>query len=69
MQAIALRHFRKTTIRRLADRGITVLGSVCVPGNDGSFANGETAYRLDDNGTHRIRTFLQVLAIANGSEV
>jgi hypothetical protein len=31
----------------------------------GSYANGETGYMLDDNGTGRMRNYLQVLEIAN----
>jgi hypothetical protein len=38
------------------------IGSTWVPGIDGSFANGERAYELDDNGTHRLRSYSEIKA-------
>jgi len=56
-----------TNIRaRLKAKGISVIGATFVPDADGSFAHGERAYQLDDNGTHKIRSFTEVLAIARG---
>jgi hypothetical protein len=51
---------------RLKIKGVAVIGATWVPGADGSFANGERAYQLDDNGTMKIRSFMQVLSIARG---
>ena len=56
--------FNRSTVKALNARGIRVLGATWVPGADGTYANGETAYNLDDNGTGRVRSFLEVLALA-----
>lgn len=61
---IAGSHFSKKTLKALSKRGITVVSATYVPGTDGSYANGESAYMLDDNGTGRMRSFLQVLEMA-----
>lgn len=58
------RDFSRKTLSALRKQGITIVGATFVPGTDGSYANGERAYQLDDNGTSRLRTFLEVLAIA-----
>ena len=58
------RHFSRQTLRGLESRGIVILGLTNVPGADGSFANGQTAYRLDNNGTHQMRTHAEVIEIA-----
>ena len=47
-------HFSHETLRRLATRGITVTG-----------LQGDDAYKLNDNGTQRLRTFREVLALAD----
>ncbi len=59
-----MKDFSKTTQKHLAAIGIKVIGTTFIPGPDGSFANGERAYQLDDNGTMRIRTFAEVLEMA-----
>jgi hypothetical protein len=51
-------HFSHETLRRLAARGITVTGLQAIPG-------GDDAYKLNDNGTQRLRTFREVLALAD----
>ena len=61
---IAARDFRRATLAALAKKGITIVSATTVPGVDGSFANGDRGYGLDDNGTFRLVLFLQVLAIA-----
>ena len=60
------RYFKLATLRALAKRGIQVVGSTWAPGSDGSFANGQTVCMLDDNGTQRVRSYLDTLAIADG---
>ena len=61
----ASKHFSAKTIRGLARKGITVLDTVLIPGQgDLPCANGETGYGLSDNGTYKVRTFLDVLALA-----
>ena len=62
---IASKDFRKTTLNRLAKKGIFVIGWQAY---QETYANGATgtahAYCLDDNGTGKVRCFLEVLAIA-----
>jgi hypothetical protein len=57
-------HFNAKILRALAKRGIYLNGSTWLPDASGNFANGETGYELDDNGTCRIRTYREVRAIA-----
>ena len=58
------RHFSRQTVRGLNSRGIEIVGTTTIPGHDGSFANGQTAYRLDNNGTQQTRTHSEVIEIA-----
>lgn len=62
---IAGRHFNRKTLNALSRKGITLIGSTWAPGADGSFANGQTIYALNDNGTQRMRSYLEVLAVAS----
>lgn len=57
-------HFSKKTLKALTRKGIAIVSATYVPGTDGSYTNGETGYILDDNGTERVRSFLQVLDLA-----
>jgi hypothetical protein len=57
-------HFNKTTLKGLTSKGIRIASMTYIPGNDGKFANGFTGYILDDNGTGRVRSFLEVLELA-----
>lgn len=59
-----MKDFSPKTLKALAKKGIRVIGATWLPGQDGSFANGETGYNLDDNGTHRVRRFREVLELA-----
>ena len=52
--------FSKTTIRRLARKGISLVGLQHIPGPCG----GDTGYVLNDNGTCRVVTFHGVLNLA-----
>lgn len=61
---IPARHFNARTLRALTKKGIAIIGATCLPNSVGSFAGGETGYNLDDNGTGRVRTYLEVLALA-----
>jgi hypothetical protein len=56
--------FSAATRRALARKGIEVYGTTFVPAADGSFANGDRAYKVSDNGCGRIWTFRQVLEAA-----
>lgn len=53
-------HFSATTRKALTRKGVRVYGLQGLPGVDGSFANGETGYLVDDNGTGRVLTYSQV---------
>lgn len=52
--------FSKSTLRKLARKGIRLIGLQFVAGPYG----GSTAYVLDDNDTCIVRTFREVLALA-----
>lgn len=60
----ATKDFKRSTLACLRRRGIALVGATWLPGADGSFANGERGYQLDDNGTGKIRTYLGVLELA-----
>lgn len=66
-----MNHFSKATLRKLAKRGIALVGITAIPdmSSDMPCANARTGYCLNDNGTHRVRYFEQVLAIAAGAPV
>ena len=61
---ISSSHFSKRTLKALNRKGIYIIGGTWVPGADGTYANGESGYMLDDNGTGRLMRFLQVLELA-----
>jgi hypothetical protein len=58
--------FSKTTLRKLTRKGISILGKTLIPAAAGElrFANGETGYAVNDNGTGKVKTFSQVLEMA-----
>lgn len=56
-------YFSAATRRALSKRGIRVYGLQAIPFN-GSFANCDTGYLVDDNGTSKLWTFLEVLRAA-----
>jgi len=58
---IAGSKFSNATLRRLAKKQIFLVSSTWIPGADGSFANGETAFLVSDG---RLLTFMQVLKLA-----
>lgn len=54
--------FTLRTLRALECRGITLIGLTVIPGEGPKpLANGQDGYCVDDNGTHRVWTFQQVL--------
>ncbi len=60
-----MRDFSKNTLSALSKRGISVIGITVIPDNSGlPFASGERGYKLNDNGCLIIRTFAQVLELA-----
>ncbi len=57
--------FPSKTRGMLRKKGIVIVGSINLPNaQTGSYANGERGYMLDDNGTSKIRTYMDVLKIA-----
>lgn len=56
-------HFSASTRRALAKKGITVYGLQALPVN-GSFANCDTGYLVNDKGCGKVWTFRQVLEAA-----
>lgn len=61
---IAAKNFSKNTLAKLAKLGIAVTGSMAVAGFEGDWAFTGVAFTLDDNGTGRVRSHAEVLAIA-----
>lgn len=57
-------NFSRTTIARLAKRGIRIVGMTVIPDANGSYANGDTGYNLDNQGQYQVKTFSEVLALA-----
>ena len=57
--------FTAQTVRALAKKGITIIGKTYIPGaGDMPYANGQTGYQLNDNGTGKVRTHAQVREMA-----
>jgi len=56
--------FSKSTLRALAKRGVTLVGLQALPNANGSFANCETGYVVNHNGTGKVWTFAQMLEAA-----
>ena len=63
---IARRYFSAKTVRSLAKKGLSVVTAAHMPGANGSYiaADACTGFTLSDG---RIRTFLEVLAIAEAA--
>ena len=60
---IASADFSKKTLKALAAQGIFVVGIQMVPGTGPMpMANVTKAYCLDDNGTHKVRSLMEVIA-------
>jgi|688.fasta_scaffold116117_5 hypothetical protein len=60
----AVGKFGKRIVNKLAKKGVKIISAQNMPGADGSYANGETGYMVDDNGTGRLLSALQVLKMA-----
>lgn len=67
--AIGENHFSTSTRKALAKRGVRIVGITALPDATGSYLNSSTGYQLDDNGCQRIRTYLEVRAIAAGGSI
>lgn len=60
----AAKDFSKAVRAALKTQGIAIYSSTWLPGVDGSYANGERGYFVNDNGTSRILTYVGVIAQA-----
>ncbi len=59
------RDFTAKTLRALSNRGIAIVGVTMLPDDSGlSFANGDTGYVLNNNGTQQIKRHGEVVALA-----
>lgn len=58
--------FSRTTLRALARKGIRVIGTQLVPdmSHEMPWTNPTVCYVVDDNGTGKVRTHGEVLALA-----
>lgn len=58
--------FSRKVRNALSSKGITIIGATVIPSPDLSlpWASGERGYQLDDNGTHRVRSYAAVIALA-----
>lgn len=58
--------FSATERKALLRKGIAIIGVTYLPAASGPlpYANGERGYCLNDNGTHRVRTYRDVCALA-----
>ena len=61
------RHFNAKTIKALAKKGISITGLTAIPdmSSDMPYANAETGYIINDNGTGKVWTFRQVMNAAS----
>ena len=59
--SIASANFSKKTLNKLAKAGLFIVSSTWIPGADGSYANGESAYVLSNG---QMKSFLGVLKLA-----
>jgi hypothetical protein len=63
--------FPKPVIAALARQGIRIIGACAIPDSKAEmpWANASRGYQLDDNGTHRIRSYAEVKALADPQPV
>lgn len=57
--------FTCTFVAALNKCGVFFVGSTWIPDAEGVY--GERAYNLDDNGTHRVRSYAEVKAMEGAS--
>lgn len=63
-QQLFIGYFGKKFMNKLAKKGVTPVNSCTLPDANGCFANGETGYGINDNGTYRLLTFREIDALA-----
>lgn len=59
------RDFKPAVRKALAAKGIAFVSTTWLPSTTGDYANGCTGYVLNDNGCQRLRTYFDVIALAN----
>jgi hypothetical protein len=64
MENINTRDFNIKVIKSLKQKGISIYRKTWLPDSKGDFTNGETGYVINDNGTSRVKTYLEILALA-----
>lgn len=67
MNHCSAKDFPRSLVAALNARGIYFHGTTYVPSADGSYLDGERTYQLNDNGTHRVRTYAEVRALGGVS--
>lgn len=63
----AVGKFGRKTVRSLQLRGMRIIGTQSLPNADGTWANCEVAYQVDDNGTCRVKTYGEVVALSKAA--
>lgn len=63
------RDFSKKTLSALSKKGIAVVGAQAIPAFEGDQYFTGTGYKLVRDGCLYVRTFQQVLAIAQGADL
>lgn len=61
---IAAKDFSKSTLKTLADRSIFVIGAQAAPLYAGDWSLSSVLYAVADNGTHRLLSHGDVIALA-----
>lgn len=56
--------FSRKVRSALLRKGIAIIGKRAIPDGSGSYLGGEVAYEVNDNDTHRMRTYAEVCALA-----
>lgn len=64
MNEYLVNHFNAKTLRKLAKKGITIVGVQAIPGWPGDTCFTGRAYSLDNKGMYQMRTHAGVLALA-----
>ena len=61
---MACKDFSRSTIKSLAKKGVSLIGIQMVPSPKLGWLDAEKCYTVDDNGTGRVWSFLETLALA-----
>jgi hypothetical protein len=65
IQEYAIGQFGKRIVNKLAKKNIRIIGTQMIPNPEtGNFSNAEVAYQIDDNGTCKVRSAMDIIALA-----